>query len=217
MWMEDKIITEIAPLPKPATFKESAKANLRVAAYARVSTEHEDQQSSLAAQTEYYEKKISDHPGWQFVRVYVDDGISGLRTERREGFNRMIEDYLAGAVDLVLTKSISRFARNTVDSVSTIRKLNEKGIAVYFEKENIYTMDSKGEFLLTIMSSLAQEESRSICDACRNHWWKEHPYIIDRKAYYDFTCPNCGKEFRTYGNSKRKYCCHECYIPHRFG
>ena len=115
MWMEDKIITEIAPLPKPATFKESAKAILRVAAYARVSTDHEDQQSSLAAQTEYYEKKISEHPGWQFVRVYVDDGISGLRTERREGFNRMVEDCLTGDVDLVLTKSISRFARNTVD------------------------------------------------------------------------------------------------------
>lgn len=92
--MEDKIITEIAPLPKPATFKESAKAILRVAAYARVSTDHEDQQSSLAAQTEYYEKKISEHPGWQFVRVYVDDGISGLRTEHREGFNRMVEDCL---------------------------------------------------------------------------------------------------------------------------
>lgn len=138
--MEDRIVTEIAPLPKPTAFKENAKAILRVAAYARVSTDHEEQQSSLAAQTEYYEKKIMGHPGWQFVRVYVDDGISGLRTGRREGFNRMIDDCLAGAVDLVLTKSISRFARNTVDSVSTIRKLKEKGVAVYFEKENIYTM-----------------------------------------------------------------------------
>ena len=192
--MKDRIITEIAPLPKPATFKESAKAILRVAAYARVSTDHEDQQSSLAAQTEYYEKKISEHPGWQFVRVYVDDGISGLRTERREGFNRMIADCLAGAIDLVLTKSISRFARNTVDSVSTIRKLKEKGIAVYFAKENIYTMDSKGEFLLTIMSSLAQEESRSISE---NVTWGQRKRLADGKtslAYSRFLGYDKGKE-----------------------
>ena len=142
----DRIVTEIAPLPKPATFKDTAKAILCVAAYARVSIDYEDQQSSLVAQTEYYKKLISERPSWQFVQVYVDDRISDLRTDRREGFNRMIEDCLARAIDLVLTKSISRFARNTADSVSTIRKLKEKGIAVYFEKENIYTMDSKGEF-----------------------------------------------------------------------
>lgn len=192
--MEDRIVTEIAPLPKPATFKDTTKAILRVAAYARVSTDHEDQQSSLAAQNEYYTKKISEHPGWQFVQVYVDEGISGLRTERREGFNRMIEDCLAGAVDLVLTKSISRFARNTVDSVSTIRKLKEKGIAVYFEKENIYTMDSKGEFLLTIMSSLAQEESRSISE---NVTWGQRKRLADGKtslAYSRFLGYDKGKE-----------------------
>lgn len=102
--MEDRIVTEIAPLPKPATFKDTTKAILRVAAYARISTDHEDQQSSLVAQTEYYKKLISERPGWQFVRIYVDDGISGLRTDRREGLNRMIADCLAGAIDLVLTK-----------------------------------------------------------------------------------------------------------------
>jgi DNA invertase Pin-like site-specific DNA recombinase len=177
--MEDRIITQIAPLPKPVTFKDTTKAILRVAAYARVSTDHEDQQSSLVAQTEYYKKLISERPGWQFVRIYVDDGISGLRTEHRAGFNCMVEDCLAGTVDLVLTKSISRFARNTVDSVSTIRKLKEKGIAVYFEKENIYTMDSKGEFLLTIMSSLAQEESRSISE---NVTWGQRKRMADGKV-----------------------------------
>lgn len=177
--MEDRIITQIAALPKPATFKDTTKTILRVAAYARVSTDHEDQQSSLVAQTEYYKKLISEHPGWQFVQIYVDDGISGLRTERREGFNHMVEDCLAGSIDLVLTKSISRFARNTVDSVSTIRKLKEKGIAVYFEKENIYTMDSKGEFLLTIMSSLAQEESRSISE---NVTWGQRKRLADGKT-----------------------------------
>jgi len=192
--MEDRIITQITPLPKPATFKDTTKAILRVAAYARVSTDHEDQQSSLVAQTEYYKKLISERPGWQFVQIYVDDGISGLRTERREGFNRMIEDCLAGAIDLVLTKSISRFARNTVDSVSIIRKLKEKGIAVYFEKENIYTMDSKGEFLLTIMSSLAQEESRSISE---NVTWGQRKRLADGKtslAYSRFLGYDKGKE-----------------------
>ena len=192
--MEDRIVTEIAPLPKPVTFKDTTKAILRVAAYARVSTDHEDQQSSLVAQTEYYKKLISERPGWQFVQVYVDDGISGLRTERREGFNRMIEDCLAGAIDLVLTKSISRFARNTVDSVSTIRKLKEKGIAVYFEKENIWTLDSKGEFLLTIMSSLAQEESRSISE---NVTWGQRKRLADGKtslAYSRFLGYDKGKE-----------------------
>lgn len=194
--MEDRIVTEIAPLPKPATFKDTTKAILRVAAYARVSTDHEDQQSSLAAQTEYYKKYISDHPGWQFIRVYVDDGISGLGTRHREGFNQMIEECLAGAVDLILTKSISRFARNAVDSVSTIRKLKEKGIAVYFEKENIYTMDSKGEFLLTIMSSLAQEESRSISE---NVTWGQRKRMADGKASLAYS------RFLGYDQGKEKY------------
>lgn len=192
--MKDRIVTEIAPLPKPATFKDTTKVTMRVAAYARVSTDHEDQQSSLVAQTEYYKKLIAERPGWQFVQVYVDEGISGLRTERREGFKHMIEDCLAGSIDLVLTKSISRFARNTVDSVSTIRKLKEKGIAVYFEKENIYTMDSKGEFLLTIMSSLAQEESRSISE---NVTWGQRKRLADGKtslAYSRFLGYDKGKE-----------------------
>lgn len=163
-WMADRIVTRLASIPKPATFKEAVKSVQRVAAYARVSTDHEDQETSLSAQTDYYKRKILEHPGWECVKIYVDDGISGLSTRHREGFNRMVEDCLAGRIDLILTKSISRFARNTVDTVTTIRKLKDKGVGVYFEKENIFTMDSKGEFLLTIMSSLAQEESRSISE-----------------------------------------------------
>lgn len=102
-----------------------------------------------------------------------DEGITGTNTKRREGFNRIIQDALAGRIDLILTKSIGRFARNTVDSLTTIRQLKEKGIEVYFEKENIYTLDAKGEVMLAIMSSLAQEESRSIsenvtCGKCRS-------------------------------------------------
>lgn len=100
MWMPDRIVTQISVLPKPATFKEAAGAIQRVAAYARVSTDHEDQETSLTAQTDYYRKKILEHPGWEFVEIYVDDGISGLSTKRREGFNRMVEDCLAGRIEI---------------------------------------------------------------------------------------------------------------------
>ena len=177
--MTDRVITRLAAIPRPATFKEAAKSVQRVAAYARVSTDHEDQETSLSAQTEYYRKKITEHPGWEFVEIYVDDGISGLSTKHREGFNRMVEDCLARRIDLILTKSISRFARNTVDTVTTIRKLKDSGVGVYFEKENIFTTDSKGEFLLTIMSSLAQEESRSISE---NVTWGQRKRMADGKV-----------------------------------
>lgn len=136
----------------------------RVAGYARVSTDSDEQFTSYEAQIDYYTQYIQSKPEWEFVSVYTDEGISGLNTKRREGFNQMISDALAGKIDLIVTKSVSRFARNTVDSLSTIRKLKEHHVEVYFEKEAIWTFDSKGELLLTIMSSLAQEESRSISE-----------------------------------------------------
>ena len=143
---------------------KSANAKRRVAGYARVSTDSDEQFTSYAAQVDYYTGYIKSNPNWEFVDVYTDEGISGVMTKNREGFNRMISDALAGRIDLIVTKSVSRFARNTVDSLTTVRKLKEKGVEVYFEKENIYTLDSKGELLITIMSSLAQEESRSISE-----------------------------------------------------
>lgn len=136
----------------------------RVAAYARVSTDSDEQLSSYEAQVDFYTRHINSNPEWEFVCVYTDEGISATNTKKRDGFNRMIDDALNGKIDLVLTKSISRFARNTVDSLITVRKLKEKGVEIYFEKENIYTLDAKGEVLITIMSSLAQEESRSISE-----------------------------------------------------
>lgn len=136
----------------------------RVAGYARVSTENEEQQSSYTSQLEYYESYIKGHENWEFVGMYSDEGISGTNTKNRDGFNSMINDALSGKIDLIITKSVSRFARNTVDSLTTVRKLKEKGIEIFFEKENIWTLDSKGELLITIMSSLAQEESRSISE-----------------------------------------------------
>lgn len=143
---------------------DAAKQKKRVAAYARVSTDSDEQLSSYEAQVEFYTRHIQSNPEWEFVNVYTDEGISGTNTKKREGFNRMIADALAGKIDLILTKSISRFARNTVDTLTAIRKLKEKKVEVYFEKENIYTLDAKGEVMITIMSSLAQEESRSISE-----------------------------------------------------
>lgn len=177
--MAERVIQKINAIIKRTAIKGISKVGVRVAAYARVSTDSEEQETSLIAQEDYYRKKILEHPGWLFVKIYIDHGISGLSINRREQFNRMIEDCLAGQIDLILTKSISRFARNTVDTVTIVRKLKEKGVGVYFEKENIYTLDSKGEFILTLMSSLGQEESRSISE---NVQWGIRKSFADGKV-----------------------------------
>lgn len=134
----------------------------KVAAYARVSTDDEEQATSYETQVKHYTEFIQKKPEWEYVKVYADDGISGTSTKRRESFNEMINDALDGKIDLIITKSISRFARNTLDTIFYTRKLKAKGIEVYFEKENLWSLDDKTEFLLTIMASMAQEESRSI-------------------------------------------------------
>jgi DNA invertase Pin-like site-specific DNA recombinase len=157
----------------------SAKVRRRVAAYARVSTDSEEQLTSYEAQVDYYTHFIEENPEWEFVSVYTDEGISGLNTKKREGFNTMIQDALDGKIDLIVTKSVSRFARNTVDSLTTIRKLKEVGCECYFQKENIMTFDSKGELLIAIMSSLAQEESRSISE---NVTWGQRKRFSDGKV-----------------------------------
>ena len=151
----------------------------RVAGYARVSTDHEDQVTSYEAQIDYYTNYIKSRDDWEFVAIYTDEGISATNTKKREGFKTMIADALAGKIDLIVTKSVSRFARNTVDSLTTVRKLKEKGIEIYFQKENIWTLDAKGELLITIMSSLAQEESRSISE---NTTWGQRKRFADGKA-----------------------------------
>ena len=162
-----RAVKTISVIPAAETWDQNKFAGImkprkRVAAYARVSTDSEEQLSSYEAQVDHYTRFIKDHAEWEFVEVYSDEGISATSTKRREGFNRMIADALDGKIDLILTKSVSRFARNTVDTLTNVRKLKEKDVEVYFEKENIYTLDSKGELLITIMSSLAQEESRSL-------------------------------------------------------
>lgn len=135
---------------------------IRVAAYCRVSTDSEEQETSYEAQVSHYTEYIKSKSEWQMVEVYADDGISSTNTAKRDEFNRMIADCEAGKIDLILTKSISRFSRNTLDCLKYTRKLKALNIAVFFEKENINTMDSKDEVLLTIMASLAQQESESL-------------------------------------------------------
>ncbi|WP_226839123.1 recombinase family protein [Bifidobacterium subtile] len=108
-----------------------------VAGYARVSTDHDDQVSSYQAQVDYYTRYITDHSGWELAGIYTDEGITGTSTKKRAGFQAMVTDALAGKIDLIVTKSVSRFARNTVDSLTTVRTLKEHGVEVYFEKENI--------------------------------------------------------------------------------
>lgn len=155
----------------------------RAAAYARVSTDNADQLTSYAAQIEYYTEYIQSRDDLEFVRVYTDEGISGTSTARRAGFRQMIADALAGEIDLIITKSVSRFARNTVDGLSTIRLLKEHKVECYFERENIRTFDSRGELLLTIMASIAQEEARSISENCI---WGQHKRFADGKVTVPF-------------------------------
>ena len=136
----------------------------RVAAYARVSLETDRLAHSLSAQTEYFSKLIKDKPDWEFAGIYADSFISGTETTRRAEFRRLISDCENGRVDLILCKSISRFARNTVDLLETVRHLKQLGVEVRFEKENINSLSGDGELLLTILASFAQEESRSISE-----------------------------------------------------
>ena len=179
--MEERIVIRIdtPPIPHISGFHHYK----RVAAYARVSTSSEEQLNSVEAQKTYYIDYINKNKGWIFAGLYTDDGISGLSYQKRDGFNRMINDAFEGKIDLIITKSISRFARNTVDTLTHIRKLKEKGVAVYFEKEDINTLDAKGEFMITLLSSMAQEESRSISE---NVKWGLRKRMADGKYYVPY-------------------------------
>ena len=151
--------TKTAGVPQAAARNQN---RLRVAAYCRVSTDSDEQETSYEAQCRHYTDFINDNPNWILAGIYADEGLSGTSTKKREQFNKMIADCESGRIDMVITKSISRWARNTIDSLQNIRKLRDLGIPVLFEKENINTMDAKGEVLITIMSSIAQQESDSI-------------------------------------------------------
>ncbi|MCI5870610.1 MAG: recombinase family protein [Streptococcus sp.] len=180
-----KVITiQATPSIIRSSSDEFSLKKRRVAGYARVSTDHEDQATSYESQMRYYSEYINGRDDWEFVKMYSDEGISGTNTKLRTGFKAMVEDALNGKIDLIITKSVSRFARNTVDSLTTVRQLKEVGVEIYFEKENIWTLDSKGELLITIMSSLAQEESRSISE---NVTWGLRKQFAEGKVHFPYT------------------------------
>lgn len=139
----------------------------RVAAYARVSRETERTDNSLSAQVSYYSELIQQNPNWDYAGVYIDRFITGTIAQKRGAFNNLIADCDAGKIDIVLVKSISRFARNTLDLLNSVRHLKDIGVDVYFEKEDIHSMSSDGEFMLTVLASFAQDEIRSMSDNIR--------------------------------------------------
>ena len=157
----EKNIIQIDALPQ-------LKRKLRVAAYARVSSSKDAMLHSLSAQVSYYNKYISSHDDWEFVGIYADEGISGTKEDRDE-FQRMINDCRAGKIDLILTKAISRFARNTMTMLTIVRELKNLNVDVFFEEQNLHSISSDGEMVLTLLASVAQEEARSVSE---NQKWR---------------------------------------------
>lgn len=153
--MEEKITV----FPK----KKKLAKKLNVCAYARVSTGKDTMLHSLSAQVSYYSNLIQNHKGWLYVGVYSDEALSGTK-DTREGFNKMVEDARNGKIDLIITKSISRFARNTVTLLKVVRELRQLGIDIYFEEQRIHSLSAEGELMLTILASYAQEEARSVSE-----------------------------------------------------
>lgn len=155
-----RVIPATRPANRPSGPRRSGKQ--RVAAYCRVSTDSEEQLNSYAAQMSHYTQKIEENPDWEMAGVFADEGITGTSMKKRAEFNRMIAACKRGRIDMILTKSASRFARNTVDCLKVIRELKARGIAVIFEKENINTLTESSEFLITLFSSFSQAESESM-------------------------------------------------------
>ena len=151
----------------PATKKLTAAGGSRhgkqrVAAYCRVSTDSEEQLNSYEAQKTYYTQKNEETPDWELAGIFADKGLSGTSMKKRDYFNKMIAACKRGRIDTILTKSLSRFARNTVDCLETVRMLRARGIGVIFEKENINTLTESSEFLITLFSGFAQAEIESL-------------------------------------------------------
>lgn len=188
-----KKITKIEPV-KQNQVSESA-APKRVCAYCRVSTGSAEQKNSFEAQVQYYTRLIGEKPNWILAGIYADEARSGTKVKSRDRFQQMIQDCRQGKIDLVLTKSVTRFARNTVDSINTIRMLKGLGIEVYFEKERVSTLSQKSEQLLTILSSIAQGESESI--STNNRWAITRRF---QNGTYTISCPAYGYRNDENGN-----------------
>ena len=175
-------ITVIPPNPQ-LTERDIHKKHLRVAPYCRVSTDSEEQLNSYNAQIAYYTEKIAATPEWTMVRLYADEGITGTSMKRRKEFLKMLRDCDRGKIDLIITKSVSRFGRNTLDGLDTVRKLKRKGIGVFFEKENTNTLYMDNEMILTFMMSQAQAESESLSGSVK---WGHRKNFKDGKVYYHY-------------------------------
>ena len=160
MAINNRVVQERPVLYRPNMTAVTAKE--KVTYYARVSTENDEQEDSYERQREHFEKKIMANPKWEYVPGYADWGVTGTKAEARKNFMRMIEDCRAGKINRILVKSISRFARNTVDTLMYIRELREMGISVFFETQNIDTMSASGDVLITILAAMAEQESRTM-------------------------------------------------------
>lgn len=167
--------------------KESGRKKLRVAAYARVSTSSNEQLVSLETQKNHYERYIKARPNWEYAGLYYDEGVTGTKMAKRDGLLRLLADCDRGLIDYIIVKSVSRFSRNAMESIETVRKLCNKGIYLYFEKENIDTGKMEGEVLLAILSSLAESESRSVSG--NNKWSIQKRY---RNGTYKIGYPPYG-------------------------
>ena len=166
---EIKIISKEKQLPKV----------IRVAAYARVSSDKDAMLHSLSSQVSYFSKMIQSHDSWKYVGVYSDEGITGTKSSR-QGFTKMILDAKAGKIDIIVTKSLSRFARNTVDCLKTIREMKAINVDIFFEEQNIHTLSSNGEFLISLLAGYAQEESRQCSE---NTLWRVRKNFKEGKPY----------------------------------
>ena len=155
-------VVEIIPASVQHSVKVVERKNLRVAAYCRVSTDHEEQQSSYKTQIEYYTNYIKENPNWKFVKIFADEGLSATSTAKRKEFLEMMEMCKEGKIDLILTKSTSRFSRNTLDTLQYVRMLKDIGVTVIFEKEKINTSEINSEIILQLYAMFSQAESESI-------------------------------------------------------
>ena len=151
------IVRDVRMVGKPVEITRK-----RVAAYVRVSTDGEEQLQSFRSQKQYYQDKISQNKDWALVGIYADEGITGTKTKNRDNFLKMVEDSMNGMIDIILTKSISRFSRNLLDTLTYVRMLKDRGITIIFEKENINTSTMEGEMQLALLASLSQNEVESI-------------------------------------------------------
>lgn len=196
--MQTKKVIVIEPKAKTTNGTPHSRKPMkkRVCAYARVSTDFEDQLNSYKAQISEYTKKISENEDWIFQGMYADEGISGTTIKKRPQFMQMVQDAREGKIDLILTKSISRFARNTVDCISIVRELRSLNVEVYFEKENMSSSDTKIDFMLTVFSSIAQEESRNISENVKWGYqkrFKEGVVHVNTKTFLGFDKDKNGK------------------------